>query len=187
MSSYSFSSFLHWCSFLSDSIFLGLKFLVPLIFFLFIFKVSIRQFNLSCLTIAINSCLLIGGTLFLSTIIINMGKAWYSGNESERDFLISMITGPHWFQLVIPIFNYALLPNLMWFKNLRKSIFVSFALVICWYTSFFVMNYLTNKSEIHSIHASQNEFPIVEYAAKTVIFLSLLLIVYRILCRKHRK
>lgn len=187
MNSYSLPSILQVLLFLSDSIFLGSKFWVPAIFLINIFNTRLPHLNLSCLTISANVLLLTGGVLFLAAMAINTGKAWYSGNESERDFVIILVTGSHGFQFVIPIINYALLPNLMWFKNLRKSIHASFVLVICWHLSFFLIKFLSGRSEQPYVnHASHAEFPWAEYSGKAAAFVILLTLSYIFVLKQNK-
>jgi hypothetical protein len=188
MNSFSLSSFIHFPAFISDSIFQGLKFLIPLLFILEFFNVSLKQLKLSTVIISANVLLLIGGTLFLGVMTTNLSMSWYHGNEFEKDFLVNVITGPHWFQFVIPLLNFALLPHLMWFKKLRSITTVSVLLVTWWIVSNYYINYLSNNERlIHSVHDLHTGFFTIEYVEKAIIFIALLTITFTIFSRRKNK
>jgi hypothetical protein len=181
MNSFSLSSFIHFPAFISGSIFLGLEFLIPLLFILEFFNVSLKQLKLSTVIISANVLLLIGGTLFLCVMTTNISMSLYHGNDFEKDFLVNAITGPHWFQFVIPVLNFALLPHLMWFKKFRSTTTVSLLLVAWWIVSNYYINYLSKKeSVIHSAHDLHTGFFTIEYVEKAIIFIALLTITFTI-------
>jgi len=170
--------FIHALAFLADSIFVGLKFFVPVIFILIIFKINFGKLNFDSLVTAANFLLLIGGMLFLITIICNTLYAWNSGNEFERDFIISTATGPNWFQIGIPFLVYGLLPQLMWIGKLRKTIYSSFVIVVLWFGSYFLVDYLSHGT----VHMN---FPVAEYYQKALLFLGLIVVLYFINIRRR--
>lgn len=178
MSIPSIFTILQTIGYLADSIFIGLKFIVPVIFLLVIFKVKSGKVNFVSLVLAANLLLLIGGILFLLTIISNTLHAWFSENEFEREMIISMITGPNWFQIVIPVFTYGLLPQTMWIGKLRSTIYSSFIIVMLWFGSYFLVDYLS--------HGSINiNFPSSEYSKKAVLFIALLTVFYFIILKSR--
>ncbi|HLG34101.1 MAG TPA: hypothetical protein VI757_04415, partial [Bacteroidia bacterium] len=144
MSIPSIFAIIHAAGYLADSIFIGLKFIVPVVFLLIIFKVKSGKANFVSLVLAANILLLAAGILFLVTIIANTWLAWNSGNEFERDFIISIATGPNWYQIMIPVFVYGILPQAMWFAKLRRTIFSSLILIILWFASYFMVAYLSH-------------------------------------------
>jgi hypothetical protein len=99
MINYSFFEFIHALAYLSDSIFVGLKIFIPVIFLSGIFKIHFGKLKFYSLVTAANFLLLIGGILFLLTIISNTLHAWYSENEFEREMIISMTTDQTGFSL----------------------------------------------------------------------------------------
>ena len=110
----------------------------------------------------------------------------FSEDDFERNFIISLATGPNWFQFFLPIFNLGFLPNLMWFKNLRRTIYTSFVIVTWWHLSFYLIRYLTIRKMSHPSHDSHTDFLTAEYFEKGFIFSVLLLIIYLILNRKNK-
>jgi hypothetical protein len=186
MSSYALPDVLHAMVFLSDSIFTGLKIFVPVLFALQLFRSHRLSVNFDSAIIASNTLILSSGFFFLCSIISNTTMAWTSGNESERNLIISFVTGPHWYQFIIPVFNYGILPNFMWFKKFRKSIALSFSIVSWWLLSSYVISSLDKNNSKTHIYLSE-KFPFEEYAWKLAIFLVLFLIVYRFVLRKQKQ
>lgn len=186
MNVFSLSYVMHSLAFIADSLFVGLKFAIPILFLLNILRIRINKNTFASLTKAANSLLLMGGILFFLTIAINLFVAWQSENEFELQAFISIATGAHWFQFMIPIFSFAFLPNILWIKRLRKSINASFLLVICWYLSKFMVDYLTLAEEINpSHHSSLGKIPMTEYFEKSIVFAILFTVTFMIVNRKQ--
>jgi hypothetical protein len=167
----SYATVLHSLLFVSDSIFEGLKILFPLIFLFKLFP-WYKNFKLPCIVLSANILLLSGSILFLIVITFNFFMTQYSGNESEKEFFISIITGPHWFQFVIPLINFAILPEILWIKKIRNSFFPSFIVIIWWHIWDFIM------------HSKMHQFSTVELAEKAGLFVILCAAVYFLVKRK---
>ena len=105
---------------------------------------------------------------FTVIIAANTFQAWYSDNEAERDFLVSVATGPNWFQLFVPFFNYSILPLLLWFRKPRRSSYASFIIVFIWILSYIWVDFLTHQKM--GAHVFRNEYDWQEYASKGVVF-----------------
>lgn len=70
---------------------------------------------------------LIMGTAYVTEIFI----AWYSGSEYEfYTFFMNRITGDYWWAFWIMFGSNAIVPQLFWFKKIRKNIMVVFVISI---------------------------------------------------------
>jgi Ni/Fe-hydrogenase subunit HybB-like protein len=70
---------------------------------------------------------LIMGTAYMTEIFI----AWYSGSEYEfYTFFMNRITGDYWWAFWIMFGSNAIVPQLFWFKKIRKNIMVVFVMSI---------------------------------------------------------
>ncbi len=188
MSNYTISNILHTFIFISDSIFIGLKILVPLIFILEILNIKYTKPNLNILILTINLIMLSASILFLTSISINTLLTIKSGNSDELNFMISVATGSHWFQFVIPIILFGLLPNILWIKNFRKSIYIPFFIVICWFASYFIIHYLSDRDfTLFSAFFNHSPFPYMEYLKKIIIFILLFIICFRLIKLRNQK
>ena len=105
--------------------------------------------------------------------------AWNSGDDFEREFIISIATGPNWFQFMIPVFVYGILPLTMLFAKLRQTIFSSFIIVIFWFASYFMVAYLSHVT-------IRFDFLSAEYAEKAALFIGLLAVLYFIISRRKK-
>jgi molybdopterin-containing oxidoreductase family membrane subunit len=70
---------------------------------------------------------LIVGYSYLSEFFV----AWYSGPGYERALFINRCFGPYWWCEAIMILCNVLIPQLFWFKNIRRSVLVMFIISIC--------------------------------------------------------
>ena len=94
--------------------------------------------------------------------------------------MISVATGSHWFQFVIPFIVFGLLPNILWIKNFRKSMYAPLFIVICWFASYFIIHYLSeNNFSLFPKSVDHSPFPLMEYLKKSGIFLSPLIVYYQ--------
>ena len=117
--------------------------------------------------------------LFLTSISVNTLLTIKSGNSDELNFMISVATGSHWFQFVIPVILYGLLPNVLWIKSFRKSIYIPLFIVISWFASYFIINYFSeNNSSLFPKSVDHSPFPLMEYLKKSGVFISLLIVYY---------
>jgi hypothetical protein len=171
MNSNYLANILHILIFLSDGLFWSLKIFIPVIFILSLFRKNSNEKLINYIILSLNNMLLIAGLFFLFTIITNTTMAWYNQNEFEKQIIISSIQGPKWYQYVIPTFNFALLPNILWFKKIRSSIYFSFCIVLFWIITSNIVGYLSKEKEyILASHAEQNSFSLSEHYGHLVIF-----------------
>jgi Ni/Fe-hydrogenase subunit HybB-like protein len=77
-----------------------------------------------------NKIMLVTGSLVGYAYTMEFFIAWYSGNEYERYAFINRMTGPYWWAYWTMITCNVISPQLFWFKRLRTSIPVMFALSI---------------------------------------------------------
>jgi Ni/Fe-hydrogenase subunit HybB-like protein len=77
-----------------------------------------------------NKIMLVTGSLVGYAYSMEFFIAWYSGNEYERYVFINRATGPYWWAYWTMITCNVISPQLFWFKRLRTSIPVMFAISI---------------------------------------------------------
>jgi Ni/Fe-hydrogenase subunit HybB-like protein len=77
-----------------------------------------------------NKIMLVTGSLVGYAYSMEFFIAWYSGNEYERYVFINRATGPYWWAYWTMITCNVISPQLFWFKKLRTSIPVMFAVSI---------------------------------------------------------
>lgn len=188
MSNYIVSNILHFIAFLSDGIFIGLKFTVPIVLLLKVLNVDFKKPDLTNLIISLNLLLLSGAVLFLIILILNTGLTLYSGNEDDRSFIFSLITGPHWFQFSIPVLIYGLLPNILWMKKFQYSIYSSGVIILIWFVSYFLVDFLThNNTFSKNLLSIDNLFLDSEYSRKFLVFIALTFIIYSIIIKRRKE
>lgn len=141
MNAADFSKITRSIIYVDDAVYLGLMFLIPILFVLLLLKgkefmndfaeVSMRLVRLACL-------------VFFAIVIANISFARYNNNEAERDFIISFINGPHWYQVVIPFINYGVLPLLLFIPAFKRNFNVAFGIALFWIISIQWLNYQAN-------------------------------------------
>jgi Ni/Fe-hydrogenase subunit HybB-like protein len=77
-----------------------------------------------------NKIMLVTGSLVGYAYAMEFFIAWYSGNQYERYVFINRATGPYWWAYWTMITCNVISPQLFWFKKLRTSIPVMFAVSI---------------------------------------------------------
>ena len=75
-----------------------------------------------------NKIMLVTGTLVGYAYGMEFFIAWYSGNEYERYAFINRMSGPYWWAYWTMITCNVISPQLFWFKRLRTSLPVMFAI-----------------------------------------------------------
>ena len=183
-----FQAFFKLLNYSADSIFTGLKIVVPFVFIFKIFNFNLIQLYIDALIVAINKMMLCGAVLFLIAMGANYYHAVNSGNPMERDFMIGLLTGPHWFQLIIPVIMYALLPQVMWIRKLVNNIYSSMAIVASWFISFYLIRYFSYKDDPSlSSNNDHSRYPIVFSNEKMIVFSCLLILFYLVLFLRLKK
>lgn len=181
-------SLFHWFNYIADSLFTGLKIFGPLVFLFKLFDVSIKYPDFNLLIKAMNTLMLTGAIMFMTGIIANYYMMSHSENPMDKEFMVNLITGPHWFQLAIPVLLYGVLPNMFWIKKLRNSINTAMILVVSWFAGFYLIDYLSFKDENNIFqHERPLRFPIDLSVEKSIVFVTLLILFYLILSWKEKR
>lgn len=172
----------------SELLFSGLKFLVPIMFLIKIFQRTTSRINFRIIALSLNLWILVGGTLFLISILLDLFNAAFSEDQDKWLFMLGMITGHHWFQFIIPLFGYAILPQILWFKKLRQTIFSSILIVVAWFASYYLVIYLT-KMEGSMVTIADLSIPelLNDYGMKIIAVAFLVIVTYWIFFRKKFK
>jgi hypothetical protein len=174
MSNTSITTIISALIYLSDCIFTGAKFFVPVMFMLRIIRLD-KWFDFKTLVISVNTIVLFGGILFLITVLMNLLLPLRSGNPDELKYMLSIVTGKNWFQFQLPVACFALLPLIFLWKKYRSSFNAILLLVMFWYFCFF-LNYffswhILNSKVVFSFNA-------IECFEKAGVFTGLILFVY---------
>ncbi len=178
----------YFLSYMADTIFSGLKLLVPFVLILEAFNVKMKYTDVKSLVITINILLLVGSIMFLTGTIINFYRALIAGDPMERDFMIGLATGPHWYQIVVPLLVYAIFPIILWIRKLRETIYSAGLIVLSWFIAFYFLVYLTyNEDQYIFKKARPMKFPIEITVEKALVFVLLLSFIYLILNFKRIK
>ena len=77
-----------------------------------------------------NIVILVTGTMVGFAYITEFFIAWYSGVEYERYAFVNRATGPYWWAYWTMMSCNLLFPQLFWFKKIRRSIPIMFAISI---------------------------------------------------------
>jgi len=157
--------------YLSDSLFIGLRIAVPALFLAQVFGPSRWHERLGGLHAVAVRLLIAGGVMFLLVVSSHLFRVWYFDNEMEKAFLAAMATGPTAYQVYLPVVNYALLPVLLWFGRLRRSVYVPFLIVVCWILSWIWTGYL-NRVVAHAV-TGREAIDWLEYFGKGSLFVLL--------------
>ncbi len=180
MSNSTISFLLGLFSYLSDSIFLGAKILVPLMLIVKILKPGLKSPDQKILTTTINTLILTGGILFLGAISINLLATLRTGSSDEFNFMLSMVTGSQWYKFMIPFICFGILPNVFWIKKMRVSFYIALYMVILWYAAFFLLDYLSGSERGFAMSMeSESGIRIKEYAGKFLLFVALAAVSYK--------
>jgi len=124
---------------MTDPIFLALKIIIPVFFIIRVFKVSLWRLDMPVLINALNYTLLLAGSFCLVEILFETLWSMRSGVGSPlllsvagnfatsvepgwHTTIINRATGPYWFGFWLPVVINVLLPQLIWFKKVRKDV-----------------------------------------------------------------
>ncbi len=77
-----------------------------------------------------NIVIMITGSIVGCAYITELFIAWYSGVEYEQYAFLNRATGPYWWAYALMMTCNVISPQVMWFKKIRTSIFVSFVISI---------------------------------------------------------
>jgi hypothetical protein len=105
---------------IADSIYFSFKIIIPVFFVLRMCKVSL-QLEISILIKALNYTLLLASFFFLAEIFLGIISEHYSPGEQRHTTTFNRATGPYWFGFWLPLMANGLLPQLIWFKKVRKN------------------------------------------------------------------
>lgn len=171
----------------SDIFFTGLKIWVPVLFLLFIFRVAIIRRHQSIIW-GTNILFLISGVIFTLGFLLDNILSTLSEGSEKIDFIINLLSGPHWYQYVIPVINFAVLPHLLWSSKLRQTIYTSFGIVIIWILTYYV-TYALTKAERSSL-LGRAVMPKIDIAGSLwdfiyVVILSIAMAIFLQMRKKH--
>jgi len=172
---YYVSQTVHALVYVSDSIFIGLKVVVPLFFIAWIINLFLKKIELKLFVSSLQWLMICAGILFLLAISSNTFLAWYSGNEDEKEMIISFATGPHWYQFFTPLFNYAILPIILWLRFMRRNIYALFVIVLLWYVTTYVVEAVNHARGFNAM-----EPDIGESINKMIVFLVAFIFIFLI-------
>ncbi len=168
MSDFNFTDITRTIVFFVDSLFIGLKFAVPVLFIIHLLSRKSNHRDLQICIRSANQLMILGGFLFIFTISANVMRAVSSDNEAERDMMIAFATGAHWYQFFFPIINYAILPLALWFRESRKTITVAMAIVSVWIITPFIIDYLMSLEGQNAVFSNKIDYH--DYFLKLLVF-----------------
>jgi len=124
---------------LLESIFTGTVVLVACIVSTVVFKIKLQLIDLKTLIIAVNWVFLFGAILFLVNIFIRAFNAYYAGGEYEQYVFLNGLGIDDVFILTaLWLLTHGIIPQLLWFKKFRRSVFISSAMVGIWAVHYFI-------------------------------------------------
>ena len=98
---------------------------------------------------------------------------------------MSQITGSHWFQFVLPVIGYGVLPQVFWAKKIRSSHWAALFIVLSWFMLAYAVDLMTGADKAStSLSNAGSTTPWLEYAGKGALYLSLLILEYFFLIRR---
>jgi hypothetical protein len=103
------------------ALFGGTFVIVPLLIIVHLFKIRLYKVDKQVLIQAVNTCLLLGSTIFLISLIAEIFRAYYSQTDYQQYVFLNRYTGPLWYVGAVAIISKLLLPQLFWIKKFRKS------------------------------------------------------------------
>jgi hypothetical protein len=165
--------------FISDIIFSGSKIFIPV---LVIIRTIFPQDNSGRVSRGIRSLnlvLLSGSILFLLAFLTDNYLSFHSQERLGWEFMVGVLTGPHWYQIVLPVFGYAVLPQMLWWARLRRSVYSSFTIFLFWLFGYLFIIQMA-KSEYSGL-TSRSSFiknSLSGYLEVVAIYIPLFIIVY---------
>jgi len=165
---------------ITHAIFAGTCVVVPLLFILTIFKITIPLLNNSVLVLAVNWTLLMGSTIIIARIIVEMSIQYYTGGEYEQYVVTNRIMGPNWVYFwFLGEGIRVLIPQILWIRKFRISI-ISSAIIVCTWGILFIAGILL------MMHAewSFSERLVLSFPKDVPIYLIVISIIYFILNKK---
>ncbi len=160
----------------SDSIFFGLKIWIPIVFVLYLWKSISAHLLMPIWIKSSNFLLLLAGTLFMMSILLNVFFAWLTQNEDERNMMLHYVTGSNWYQIFIPVFIYGILPGILWINYLRNSIYASFNIVLVWVLAEIWLDSISKAKSPDFLYDLEKNW--YEYMLKAILFSVSFLIVF---------
>lgn len=164
----------------TDTIFLSLKFFIPLLVLLKFSKILIKGIDIKTLVNATNCLLLLAGLTYLIVLTSEIFVAYYSQNEYEQYTVSNRIFGPYWFEFAIQAFVYMLLPQMMWFKKARTSVIAT----IIWGVFAYALAAIVFYAEYSGYRTGFSpSIAFLAYAKSLTIFILLLALAYFIVLK----
>lgn len=156
---------------ISDSIFVGYKLVVPLLIIQHLFHLFPFQVSWKTLLVSVNTVYLIGSILFLGVFAQEVFIAWYSAAEYESYALLSTKGVLTYFLWGSYLLTYLLLPNLMWIKTMRQSLFVAATIVGVGFSTSMLISLLAKEND-------STTFDWIDSLIKISVFTSMVVCIY---------
>jgi hypothetical protein len=174
MSHLQIAEIIHFLFDVSDVFFTGLNIAIPLVFIIFLLK-KWMLIDVALLIRATNILLLITGLIFLVALISDSVIKILTDDTEGKEFIMSMLLGPHWYQVVLPLINYAILPQLEWRKANRNSIILSMVIVTIWLGSLWI---IYSKAKAERFITSFPSVDVIDYAKDLMYSLLVIVLIY---------
>ncbi|SEO21091.1 hypothetical protein SAMN05428947_101724 [Mucilaginibacter sp. OK283] len=113
-------------------IFEGTLVITPLLIIVHLFKIRLFKIDKQVLIQSVNTCLLFGSVMFLISLFAEFFRAYYSQVEYEQYVFVNRYSGPFWYLGFVEIACKLLVPQILWFKRLRKSIYTLMVIFNLW-------------------------------------------------------
>ncbi len=163
----------------TEAIFGGTFIMIPLLIVIHVFKIPLYRVDKQLLIQAVNTCWLLGATIFLVSLLAEAFIAFYLQADYMQYVIINVYTG---------IIGKLLLPQIFWVKKFRRSmtaLIVVFSLWVILFIAHIVVMLFTPVSIPSPINAGVYVNYSINYPWQNVlIYMVILTLVYLILSRE---
>lgn len=169
----------------------GLGYLALVLYCLYIFYVlhkkqkAIELLNAACLVAA-------GLALFLASIYFkSIFNVWVEGDSNTQYAFANRIFGPHWPEFWTIFFIDYVIPQLLWFRKIRKNIWISLSIAVVQFISPWkrqLISMLIFGHKFFSEWTPKSSVPVLNMALVTcIIFIGLVLLMHYALAFWRKK
>ena len=164
---------------ITGAIFGGTFIMIPLLIVIHGFKIPLYRIDKQLLIQVVNTCWLLGATIFLVSLLAEALIAFYSQADYMQYVIVNVCTG---------IIGKLLLPQLFWIKKFRRSmtaLIVVFSLWVILFIAHIVVMLFTPVSKPSSINVGVWVNYSINYPWQNIlIYMVILTLVYLILSKK---
>ena len=121
----------------SDLLFAGLKIILPIAFILKLMGPKWLKSLQDTFVQSLNILMLGAGSLFCMAFVTDM----ITCNPFERELRMELMAGSNGYRMMLPVIGYAILPQLLWLRNLRSTFTTSMLIVIYWLTTYLLVHF----------------------------------------------